>query len=90
MSLVLFIGGSQDGTRRMVDELPSVYRVPFKKNTPLTFMAETEAMKSVQIESENYHRHVICVKGTDFYLYAIETLSDPEVFAKLLNGYKTK
>jgi len=89
MSLVLFIGGSQDGTRRMVDELPSVYRVPFKKNTPLTFISETEAMESVQIDAENYHRHVICVKGTDFYLYAIETLSDPEVFDKLLRGYKS-
>lgn len=85
----LFIGGSHDGTRHQMDELPSVVHL-IKKMDSVPRHSPFRHLPQLDEEIEEYK--LTPFRGLDdtYYVYAIKTLTASDVIAHLISKYPTQ
>lgn len=85
----LFIGGSHDGQRHQMDELPGVVHL-IKKLDSVPIFSPFRHFRQFDEEFEEYK--LTPFRGLDdtYYIYAIKTLSASDVIANLISKYPTQ
>lgn len=83
----LFIGGSHDGERRTMGELPPVVHL-IKTLYPVPIFSPFRDVRQFDEEIEEYK--LTPFRGLDdtYYIYAISTLNASDVIAALISKYQ--
>ena len=87
--LFLFIGGSHDGERRTMGELPPVVHM-IKKLDSVPIFSPFRDVRQLDEEIEEYKLTPFRGLNDTYYVYAISTLNASDVIAALISNYPTQ